>query len=76
MDGKLIERLGRIWKKYIEWNRSMKFFLTGLLAVLYFILAIRVAIDFKMYDGLLLLVPILILLAVTFWIFNNIEKPS
>ena len=75
MDGKLIERLGRIWKKYIEWNRSMKIFLTSLLAVLYFIAAIRVAIDFKMYDGLLLLVPILILLAVLFWIVKNIEKP-
>ena len=75
MDGKLIERLGRIWKKYSEWNRSMKIFLTGLLAVLYFIAAIRVAIDFKMYDGLLLLVPILILLAVLFWIVKNIEKP-
>jgi hypothetical protein len=75
MDGKLIERLGRIWKKYSEWNRSMKIFLTSLLAVLYFIAAIRVAIDFKMYDGLLLLVPILILLAVLFWIVKNIEKP-
>jgi len=75
MDGKLPERLGLLWKKYSEWNRSMKIFLTGLLAVLYFIAAIRVAIDFKLYDGLLLVVIILILLAVTFWIYTNIEKP-
>ena len=75
MDGKLPERLGRLWKKYSEWNRSMKIFLTGLLAVLYFIAAMRVSIDFKLYDGLLILVIILILLAVTFWIYTNIEKP-
>ena len=75
MDEKSRERLGRIGKKYIEWNRSMKIFLTGLLAVLYFFAAIWVAIYFKMYDGLLLLVIVLILLAVTFWIYKNIEKP-
>jgi hypothetical protein len=75
MDGKLPERLGLLWKKYSEWNRSMKIFLTGLLAVLYFIAAMRVSIDFKLYDGLLILVIILILLGVTFWIYTTIEKP-
>ena len=75
MDGKLPERLGLLWKKYSEWNRSMKIFLTGLLVVLYFIAAIRVAIDFKLYDGFLLLVITVILLSVTFWIYTNIEKP-
>jgi len=76
IDGKSRERLGLMWKKYIEWNRPMKIFLTGLLAVLFFIAAIRVSIDFKMYDGLLVLVIVLILLAATFWINNKIEKPS
>ena len=76
MDGKLPERLGRLWKKYSEWNRSMKIFLTGLLAVLYFFAAIRVAIYFKLYDGLLVMVIVLFLLAVTFWIYKNIEKPD
>jgi cell division protein FtsW (lipid II flippase) len=76
MDEKLRERLGRIGKKYSEWNRSMKIFLTGLLAVLFFVAAIRVSIDFKMYGGLLVLVIVLILLAATFWIYNKIEKPG
>jgi len=75
MDEKLRERPGRVGKKYSEWNRSMKIFLTGLLAVLYFIAAMRVSIDFKLYDGLLILVIILILLGVTFWIYHTIEKP-
>jgi len=75
MDEKLRERLGLLWKKYNEWDRSMKIFLTGLLAVLYFIAAIRVAIEFKLYDGLLVLVICGILLAVTYWIYTKIEKP-
>ncbi len=75
MDRKLPERLGLLWKKYNEWNRSMKIFLTGLLAVLYFIAAIWVSIDFKLYDGLLVLVICGILLAVTYWIYTKIEKP-
>jgi len=76
MGGKLTEQLSRLWKMYIEFNRSMTIFLTGLLAVLFFIAAIRVSIEMKIYDGLLLLVVVLILLGVTIWIAKNIQKPS
>ena len=74
--GKLTEQLSRLWKMYIAFNRSMTIFLTGLLAVLFFIVAIRFSIEFKMYDGLLLLVVVLILLGVTIWIAKKIEKPN
>lgn len=76
MGGKFTEQLRRLWKRYIEFNRSMTIFLTGLLAVLFCIVAIRFSIELKMYDGLLVLVVVLILLGITIWIAKNIEKPS
>jgi hypothetical protein len=76
MGGKLTETLVRIGKTYITWNRSLNIFFSGLMAVLCFLVAIKLAIDFKLYGGFLVLGIVLVLLAVTVWIVKNIEKPG
>ncbi len=76
MGGEFTEQLRRLWKRYIEFNRSMTIFLTGFLAVLFCIVAILFSIELRMYDGLLVLALVLILLGITIWIAKNIGKPG
>lgn len=76
MGGKFSETLVRIGKTYGAWNRSLNIFFSGLMAVLCFLVAIRLSIEFKLYGGLVVLGIVLVLLAVTVWIVKNIEKPD